>query len=197
MRKYLALFLASLLTWASPAHASFDPLLETTKIPGIRTAISRTVFLNSGRLLAILQTAFQNHVKVGPKNPLVRNEIECAIAKLAQGFIQDMMLNPGAYPDLTPDDFKGMPDALANYKARENQWCGPPPNGGVNRGVALVQLFTKRNTEGIPQAREKTEEYASRAKQIKEPKITAGDVALAVAIGLAIAAREAVPVPFP
>ncbi|QSQ24885.1 hypothetical protein JY651_08080 [Pyxidicoccus parkwayensis] len=195
MRKAISLFLLFLLTWPPLALAGTPPLTEATPIPGLRQVFARVVFQNSARLLGTLQNAFRNHVNVGPKNPLVREEIECALAKLCAGFVQDMMLNPPSV--LTPDDVKGLPDALAHYRAREAEWCRPPPGAPSNRGAELVALFIKRNTEGMPQARTVTEKYSARAEKVKGADLTARDVALAVAVALAIAAKEAVPLPVP
>lgn len=194
MRRFLAVF--CLVCFSPLALAATEPLALNTKIPGMRLPISSAILQQGGRLLAMLQTAFQNHVKVGPKAPLVRTEIECAIAKIAAAFVRDMMLNPGGYPDLSPDDFKGLPDALAHYQQREKDWCGPPPGAKTNRGADLVALWVKRNTEGMPQARAMTSKYAERAEKL-DADMTARDIATAVAIALAIAARELVPVPVP
>ena len=196
MHKSVSLFLLFLLAWPPPlALAHTAPLTDRTAIPGLRQVFARVVFENSARLLGTLQSAFRNHVNVGPKNPLTREEIECGLAKLAAGFVQDLMLNPPA--GLTADDIKGLPDALAHYRAREAEWCRPPPGAPSNRGEELVKLFIKRNTEGMPQARAVTEKYSARAEKVKGVDLTTGDVALAVAIALAIAAKEAVPLPVP
>lgn len=195
MRRAVSLFLLSLLLWSPLVSAATPPLTEATPIPGLRQVFARTVFQNSARLLGTLQNAFRNHVNVGPKNPLTREEIECGLARLAAGFVQDMMLNPPSV--LTPDDIKGLPDALAHYRAREEEWCRNPPGAPSNRGAELVKLFIKRNTEGMPQARTMTEKYSARAEEVKGADLTARDVALAVAVALAIAAKEAVPLPIP
>ncbi|QSQ19290.1 hypothetical protein JY651_28585 [Pyxidicoccus parkwayensis] len=195
MRKALSLFLLSLLVWPPVAAAALPPLTDTTPIPGLRQVFARVVFQNSSRLLGTLQNAFRNHVDVGPKNPLKREDIECALAQLGAGFIQDMMLNPPSV--MTADDLKGLPDALAHYRAREAEWCRPPPGAPSNRGAELVKLWVKRNTEGMPQARAVTEKYAERAEKVKGTEMTVGDIALAVAIALAIIAKETIPLPAP
>lgn len=195
MHKSIALFLLFLMVWSPLALAGTAPLTGNTPIPGLREVVARVVYQNSARLLNTLQQAFSNHVKAGPKNPLAREEIECGLAKLAAGFVQDMLLNPPSV--LTADDINGLPDALAYYRAREEEWCRPPPGAPSNRGAELVKLFIKRNTEGAPQARAMTKTYEARAERVKGADLTARDVALAVAIAIAIAAREAMPLPVP
>jgi|GEM_PF-5245760 len=190
MLKAIALFL--LLTWAPVALAA-DPLTESTRIPGLRSSFSRIIYNNSKDLLVNLGRAFRNHVDM--KTPLALNDIQCALAKLGAGFVQDMMLNPN--PSLTPDDIKGLPDALAHYRALDAEFCGPPPGASTNRGAQLVALFIKRNTEGTPQAKGIHKKYEARAEHLEDndgPELNSSQVAIAVAIAIAILAKEAVPV---
>lgn len=188
-----AIALILLLVWAPCALAAHPPLTESTRVPGLRGIFSSIIYKNSKELLVNLGRAFRNHVDM--KTPLVTEDIQCALAKLGAGFVQDMMLNPN--PSLTPDDIKGLPDALAHYRALENQFCGPPPGASTNRGADLVALFIKRNTAGTPQAKSIQTTYVKSAAKLEAnggPELTSTQVAIAVAIAVAILAKEAVPV---
>lgn len=191
LKKAIALFL--LFTWAPVALAAPSPLTETSSIPGLRSLFSRIIYKNSQDLLVNLGRAFRNRVDM--KTPLALEDIQCGLAKLGAGFVQDMMLNPN--PDLTPDDIKGLPDALAHYRALEERFCRPPPGASVNRGAELVKLFIIRNTEGTPHAKGIQTKYAKSAVKLEStggPELTSTQVAMAVAIAIAILAKESVPV---
>ncbi|WP_223644443.1 hypothetical protein [Corallococcus sp. EGB] len=195
MKKTLKSLLVALLCWSLPAFASpYPPLTPTTEIPGLPQLTARITYNNARSVLNNLVRAFGQRVGLKPGQSLTEADVECAMAKLAAGFIQSLVLDP--LPEMSADDVKGARDALAHYRAREEQWCRPPP-GGPNKGAELVKLFIIRNTEGTSQARALTETYSSRAAQLKAPNITAGDVALAVAVAIAILAKEAVPLPIP
>ncbi|WP_426730270.1 hypothetical protein [Myxococcus faecalis] len=187
-----AIVLLILFAWAPVALAAHPPLTQTSNIPGLKRVYSEVIFSNSKRLLSTLTSAFRNRVDMS--SPLAMEDIQCAMAKLGAGFAQDMMLNPPK--GLSPDDIKGLPDAVAHYRALEEQFCRPPPGASVNRGEELVKLFIKRNTEGTSQAKSITKKYESRAEQLADDgsSVSAGQIALAVAIAVAILAKEAVPV---
>ncbi|RKH12789.1 hypothetical protein D7V97_07415 [Corallococcus sp. CA053C] len=195
MKKTLQLLLAALLFWSLPAFASLPPLTSTTEVPGLRQPFSGITFNNSKRVLDNLVRAFGKRVGLASASAMTEHDTQCGLAKLGAGFVQELMLNTP--PGLSADDVAGLPDALAHYRALEAQWCRPPPGAPTNKGAELVKLWIIRVTEGTPQARTMTEKYSARAERLEGPTITARDVALAVAIGLAILAKEALPLPVP
>ncbi|RKH13777.1 hypothetical protein D7X74_21250 [Corallococcus sp. CA047B] len=183
------------LAFASPAFASLPPLTGASEIPGLRQPFSGITFNNSKRVLDNLVRAFGKRVGVSSGTPMTEHDVQCGLAKLGAGFVQELMLNTP--PGFAADDLAGLPDALAHYRALEEQWCRPPPGAPTNKGAELVKLFIIRNTEGVPQARAMTEKYTARAAKLDGPTFTARDVAIAVAVGLAILAKEALPLPVP
>ncbi|CAM3462656.1 hypothetical protein G4177_06275 [Corallococcus sp. ZKHCc1 1396] len=195
MKKTIQLLLAAMLFLSSPAFASLPPLTGATEVPGLRQPFSGITFNNSKRVLDNLVRAFGKRVGVSSGTPMTEHDVQCGLAKLGAGFVQELMLNtPPGFP---ADDLAGLPDALAHYRALEAQWCRPPPGAPTNKGAELVRLWIVRITEGTPQARTMTEKYTARAAKLDGPTFTARDVAIAVAVGLAILAKETLPLPVP
>lgn len=197
MKKTCTLFLAAIMFLSSTAGAAeFSPLSVNSKIPGLRQPLSGVTFTNSSRMLGNLISAFGRRVGLKPGEKLADDEVQCALAKIGAMFVKNLML--GEIPGLKSSDVEGFPEALAHYQAREAYFCPKPPPPGVtsNRGAELMKLWTVRVMDESSKARQKelAATYTARAADLGY-SVTPRDVAMAVAIGLAILAGELAPVP--